>query len=121
MCAAQIPCATNNAEIAFVEGQFMFVQFPSVVPVSLRRPCSWLWLLGVICLAGCGSNSAKPYRIEVGYAVGDAQFVRTMGNLLGPPIIPGNRIQTLLNGDEIFPAMLDAIRAAKQTITLETY
>ena len=30
-------------------------------------------------------------------------------------------METLLNGDEIFPAMLGAIRAAKFTITFETY
>ena len=32
-----------------------------------------------------------------------------MGNLLGPPILEGNSIQTLVNGDRIYPAMLDAI------------
>jgi cardiolipin synthase len=44
-----------------------------------------------------------------------------MGVLLGPPLVGGNRIETLRNGDEIFPAMLEAIRGAKQTVTFETY
>ncbi len=44
-----------------------------------------------------------------------------MGNLLGPPLVGGNRVVELLNGDEIFPAMLEAIRGAKRTITFETY
>jgi cardiolipin synthase len=35
--------------------------------------------------------------------------------------VDGNRAETLLNGDEIFPAMLKAIREAKRTITFETY
>ncbi len=35
-----------------------------------------------------------------------------MGTLLGPAILPGNQITALQNGDEIFPAMLKAIRAA---------
>ncbi|MES2099293.1 MAG: phospholipase D-like domain-containing protein, partial [Pseudomonadota bacterium] len=60
-------------------------------------------------------------RIATGYAVDDPQFRRVMGTLLGPPILAGNQIQPLLNGDEIFPAMLDAIRGAQQTITFETY
>lgn len=48
-------------------------------------------------------------------------FERCMGHLLGPPLVGGNLVTTLNNGDEIFPAMLDAIRNAKKTITFETY
>jgi len=55
------------------------------------------------------------------YDAHDAQFRRSMGVLLGPPIIEGNKVETLLNGDQIFPAMLAAIRGAQKTITFETY
>ncbi|MEP7062885.1 MAG: phospholipase D-like domain-containing protein [Betaproteobacteria bacterium] len=55
------------------------------------------------------------------YAVHDPQFERTMGVLLGPAILGGNRFAVLLNGDEIFPAMLAAIRGAQRTVTFETY
>jgi cardiolipin synthase len=55
------------------------------------------------------------------YGVDDPQFLRTMGVLLGPALVPGNRVDTLLNGDEIFPAMLAAIRSARKTITFESY
>lgn len=55
------------------------------------------------------------------YAVADEQFPRAMGTTLSPSLVPGNRIQELLNGDQIFPAMLDAIRSARGTITFETY
>src|SRR5258706_4771006 len=55
------------------------------------------------------------------YAVADPQFQRTMGVLLGPSLLGGNKVDTLLNGDQIFPAMLGAIRGAKKTITFETY
>jgi len=44
-----------------------------------------------------------------------------MAVLLGPAILPGNRIEALQNGDEIFPAMLEAIRGAKRSIAFETY
>jgi cardiolipin synthase len=53
--------------------------------------------------------------------VAHPQFIRTMGVMLGPSLIDGNRAETLLNGDEIFPAMLKAIREARKTITFETY
>jgi len=55
------------------------------------------------------------------YAVEDEQFLRTMSTMLGPPILAGNRTAALLNGDEIFPAMLKALRAARRTITFEMY
>jgi len=55
------------------------------------------------------------------YDLDDPQFKRTLGVLLGPPILAGNKIDTLRNGDEIFPAMLAAIRSAKQDIDFETY
>jgi cardiolipin synthase A/B len=54
-------------------------------------------------------------------SVDDPTFERCMAHLLGPPLIGGNKITTLNNGDEIFPAMLAAIRAADRTITFETY
>ena len=34
---------------------------------------------------------------------------------------PGNQVEALVNGDEIFPAMLEAIRDAQHSICLETY
>ena len=55
------------------------------------------------------------------YAVADQQFLRSMSVLLGPPLLDGNRVETLLNGDRIFPSMLQAISGAKQTIDFETY
>jgi cardiolipin synthase len=44
-----------------------------------------------------------------------------MGNLLGPPLLKGNKVTALENGDEIFPALLEAIRSAQQTITFENF
>ncbi|MGH8799458.1 MAG: cardiolipin synthase [Casimicrobiaceae bacterium] len=55
------------------------------------------------------------------YGIHDAQFQRTMGVLLGPVIVQGNRFDTLLNGDEIFPSMLQAIQGAHKSISFETY
>lgn len=55
------------------------------------------------------------------YGAKDPQFNRAMGSLIGPGIVGGNSITELLNGDQIFPAMLQAIHGAKNTITFETY
>jgi cardiolipin synthase len=55
------------------------------------------------------------------YSVDDPQFLRSMGLLLGPSILQGNQATELLNGDEIFPAMLASIRGAQKTVLFETY
>ena len=74
-------------------------------------------------LTGCTSYHGRgiQYRIEPRYAVSDPHFQRSMGSLVGPPLVGGNRITGLVNGDQIFPAMLEAIRGARKSITLETY
>jgi cardiolipin synthase len=41
--------------------------------------------------------------------------------LVGAGLTRGNRYDVLTNGDQIFPAMLDAIRGAKRRISFETY
>jgi cardiolipin synthase len=55
------------------------------------------------------------------YATDSPQFARTMGAMLGPPLAAGNRAEVLLNGDQIFPSMLEAIGQARKTITFETF
>jgi cardiolipin synthase len=55
------------------------------------------------------------------YTTASPQFERALGSLLGPGIVGGNEVTELLNGDQIFPPMLAAIRAARQSVTFETY
>jgi len=61
----------------------------------------------------------EPIRVKYGPA--DPEFSAALGPLLGAEFVGGNSVETLLNGDEFFPVMLDDIRHAKKTITLETY
>ncbi len=61
------------------------------------------------------------YRPRRLYTSGDADFRRALGILLGPPLLPGNRITSLVNGAQIYPAMLNAIRTAQTNITFETF
>src|SRR4051812_12426795 len=65
----------------------------------------------------------RALRVEIRseYAAGDPEFIRCMSALLGPPLVEGNEVTTLLNGAETFPSMLEAIRSAKKTITFESY
>lgn len=76
---------------------------------------------GILALNFMPSETQIETRLTRQYDTNDPQFRRSLGVLLGPPILEGNKVEVLLNGDQIFPAMLDAIRAAEKTITFETY
>jgi len=60
-------------------------------------------------------------KIEHLHGVGSSQFRREVGSLLGPSVVSGNHVVAYNNGEEIFPAMLDAIRSAEHSINFETY
>ena len=79
-------------------------------------------VFAVIVIMNVTSGEKKiTHEIDHQYGVADAEFAQTIGALLGPALLQGNRITALYNGDGIFPAMLDAIRGAERTITFETY
>src|SRR6187431_213541 len=73
-----------------------------------------------------GLNFVQPERriqqvVEHRYTTGDPRFRHELSTLLGPPILEGNRVANFENGDQIFPAMLEAIRGARHSINFETY
>ena len=51
----------------------------------------------------------------------ETEWIDRLHGLLGLPPTAGNRISVLRNGDEIFPAMLGAIRSATETIDFVTF
>jgi cardiolipin synthase len=59
--------------------------------------------------------------VEHLYPVASPQFRRAVSVMLGPALVEGNQALALVNGREIFPEMLKAIRAAQKTITFEMY
>jgi cardiolipin synthase len=77
--------------------------------------------IGLLALNLATGDKKITHEVQHRYALEDPQFLRAMGTLLGPPLLDGNRVETLLNGDEIFRSMLEAIRSASRTITFETY
>ncbi|HTM31392.1 MAG TPA: phospholipase D-like domain-containing protein [Vicinamibacterales bacterium] len=58
-------------------------------------------------------------RSETG--AGDPHHAEYVAGLLGAQLTHGNRFAVLTNGDQIFPAMLEAIQQAKRRISFETY
>jgi cardiolipin synthase A/B len=78
---------------------------------------------GFLLFDGCALKMGKQPRQEIAplYSARSPEFRQAAGSLLGPNFVPGNNITTLVNGNQIFPAMLGAIRSAKHSISLETY
>ena len=83
-------------------------------------------LLVTALVIAIGANIATTekrllYRPRRLYTSSDADFRHALGILLGPPLVSGNRITALVNGEQIYAAMLNAIRTAQTNITFETF
>jgi cardiolipin synthase len=89
----------------------------------LSRVAIFTLLFGVLLGNGCALKSGKQVRKEIAplYSASSPEFRQSAGSLLGPNFVSGNNITTLVNGNQIFPAMLSAIRSAKHSINFETY
>ena len=91
-------------------------------PLAIAALAVLLTLLSsVFAINFIGGEKKIERRIERLHTLDDPRFRQELGVLLGPQFVTGNRIRALRNGDEIFPAMLAAIRGATRTITFETY
>ena len=77
------------------------------------------WLVAILTSFGCAKVLAVRQIPQI--TLGEATFFRTIEAHTDAPIVSGNRIEVLLNGDETFPVMLREIRGAKSTITFAQY
>jgi cardiolipin synthase len=92
---------------------------------ALRRALTWfskikeLLVLSLLFSAGCASvpeiDKVPPI------VLGEPSFFPTIVAHTDAPILAGNKVEILLNGEEIFPAMLEAIRGARRSVTYAQY
>jgi cardiolipin synthase len=80
----------------------------------------FLGLMGIVFLPRPAEKAIKK-RVHVDYSVSQPEFRQAVGQLVGAPLLDGNRITTLINGDQIFGAQFEAIRGAQRSITLENF
>jgi cardiolipin synthase len=66
-------------------------------------------------------TAAKGFELLDPPQPGTPDFARLVEVLTVAPLRQGNQITVLRNGDEIFPAMLEAIRSASETVDFATY
>ena len=81
-------------------------------------------ILIVAILLGIGlviAQDQETLQVRTPLAAEDARFPDYLARLAGRPITTGDQYRVLHNGDETFPAMLEAIERARQRISFETY
>lgn len=78
----------------------MSVPLWSVVLASIAT----VFIFGLVLVIFARSEKEITQRVGHLYSISDPQFLRSMNGLLGPTLVSGNHIETLLNGDEIFPS-----------------
>jgi cardiolipin synthase A/B len=75
--------------------------------------------LALLLFSGCASLT--PINDMPNIVLGEPSFYPTLAAHTDASIIAGNRVELLFNGDQIFPAMLQAIRGARKSITYAQY
>jgi cardiolipin synthase len=87
---------------------------------------NWWGALGVsawvaVCSLSTPAESPPRFGFDHELEVGSPEFVATMVGSVGVPFMPGNKLEFLNNGDAFYPSMLQAIREAERSITIEAY
>ena len=80
-----------------------------------------LAVAAVIALMLMFAQDQETLEIRSAISAEDSRHSSYLAALVGAALSRGNRYDVLTNGDQFFPAMLDAIRGAKRRISFETY
>src|SRR5262245_47430586 len=96
-------------------------QVPGACTMKARRLCvrQTVCLGLVLLLSACAR--VTPHLSLPDLRLGEPSFFPTMEAYTAAPIVAGNRVEFLLNGEEIFPALIEAIQSARKTITYAQY
>ncbi len=93
-----------------------------MIPLSFRRHAASFSAAALCALTtACAPRSEFRTALPATAPVRSAEFEQAIGSLLSFGFVRGNRLETLENGDRIFPAMLAAIRGAQRSINFETF
>jgi cardiolipin synthase A/B len=78
-------------------------------------------IAALVLFAHSACATVQPPLVLPKVAVSDPAFVPTMEAYTNAAVTSGNRVELLLNGDQIFPAQVEAIRSARRSITYAQY
>ena len=77
--------------------------------------------LAVLLIVATGCAGVPPHLELPTLDIKQPAFAATLGAYTGTTVVGGNRVEILLNGEEIFPAKLALIRSARRTINYAQY
>jgi cardiolipin synthase len=78
-------------------------------------------ILAVLGLLLLFAQDPTTVRLESAISIEDERFRDYVGAVTASPSSQGDRYEMLLNGDQIYPAMLEAIRNARRRVNFLTY
>lgn len=81
----------------------------------------WMKLWPVVFLFAIGCAAVTPIDEISPVLLGEPSFFPTIAAHTDAPIVAANRVELLFNGEQTFPAMLEAIRGARKTINYAQY
>jgi cardiolipin synthase len=86
----------------------------------------WGWAAGaaavaVFCHLATPRDEPPSYGLDHEFAIDSEEFLTSIVGATGVPFTRGNRVKVLNNGNEFYPAMLDAITKARESVTIEAY
>jgi cardiolipin synthase A/B len=98
----------------------------AIVSIWALATAQWGWGIGAGLMAIVSHLIAPPsepprYGLDHEFAVDSPEFLGTVAGASGSPFVDGNTLELLDNGDTFYPRMLDAIRGATVSITIEAY
>lgn len=86
----------------------------------MRRSRLLAWVI-LATLVSTSCARVNPHVSLPQLALGEPSFFPTLEAYASAPIVGGNSVEILLNGEQSFPAQLEVIRSAKKTITYAQY
>jgi len=89
------------------------------IMVFIRAFATLVTVLGLSGAAGCAR--VQPHLALPPMMLGEASFFPTLEAYAGAPIVGGNAVELLFNGEQIFPSLVASIQSAQRTITYAQY
>ncbi|HEY7184148.1 MAG TPA: phosphatidylserine/phosphatidylglycerophosphate/cardiolipin synthase family protein [Blastocatellia bacterium] len=80
-----------------------------------------LTLVGVAIFLVNPIEESPKYGLDHDFAIESSEFLPSLAGLTNSPLAQGNRIDIFNNGDQFYPAMLEAVGQARRAITFECY
>ena len=97
-----------------------------VISVAAAFTDRWGWAFGAGAMAFVSylvtpAEHSPRYGLDHEFAIDSDEFLATTTGATGVPMVGGNTIDILNNGDEFYPVMLEEIARARTSITIEAY